>query len=44
MLEDGSMEVYYYSDAEYPEVQGVITLQPHGDSYRILSNIYSEKK
>ena len=44
MLEDGSMEVYYYSDAEYPEVQGVITLQPHGDSYRILSNIYSDKK
>ena len=44
MMEDGSMEVYYYSDAGYPGSQGVVTLKPHGDSYRILSNIYSDKK
>ena len=44
MMEDGTMEVYYYSDVGYPGSQGVVTLKPHGDSYHILSNIYSEKK
>ena len=39
-LENGNIEVYYTAENVYPYSNGVLTLKPNGEGYRIVSNIY----